>query len=103
MKIRMMGTIGAALLLAGCATEKPNGFPQFDRDNTITLGPGQSVILARGQTVKVPFGSAVIQPGPGGSAVILNGQKNTVAAAAGAIVTVPVNAAGPADNLVVSK
>lgn len=103
MKNRFGFGICAALTLAGCATDRPSAFPQFDHEHTITLSAGQSVILARGQSAKVPFGSIVVQPGPGGSAVTLNGQKNTVNAGPGAIVSVPVDATGPADNLVIVK
>jgi hypothetical protein len=95
--------ICAVLALAGCVTERPTAFPHFDSNNTITLGPGQSVILARGQTARVPFGTMVIQPGPGGSAITLNGQKNTVNAGAGAIVTAPADATGLADNVVIAR
>jgi hypothetical protein len=90
-------------VLAGCATETPRAFPYFDQDHTITLTAGQSVILARGQRAKAPFGTVVIQPGPGGSAVTLNGQKNTVNAFPGVIVSAPADATGPADNLVIVK
>jgi hypothetical protein len=93
----------AVVVLAGCATEAPRAFPYFDPDYTITLAAGQSVILARGQRAKAPFGTAVIQPGPGGGAVTLNGQKNTVNASPGVIVSVPAEATGPADNLVIVK
>jgi hypothetical protein len=93
----------AALMLAGCAAEAPTAFPYFDQGQTITLSAGQSVILARGQRAKAPFGVTVIEPGPGGSTVILKGQKNTVNARPGVIVTVPTDATGPADNFVVVK
>jgi hypothetical protein len=99
-----MASAAASRVGAGpSASDKPIGFPAFDRDHTITLGPGQSVILARGQTARVPFGTAVIQSGPGGKAVTINGQKNTVNAGAGVIVSAPVDASGPADNLVIVK
>lgn len=91
------------LLLAGCVTEKPGGLPQFDENRTITLGAGQSVILARGQRAKTPSGTTVIQPGPGGNAVMINGQNNTVNAGAGVIVSVSANATGPADNIVIAQ
>ena len=82
---------------------KPHGFPEFDDQHSIVLSAGQSVILARGQKAKVPYGTSVVQPGPGGRAVTLNGQMNTIDAGPGVIVTVPANASGPADNLVIVK
>ncbi len=90
-------------MLTGCATEAPRAFPYFDREHTITLAAGQSVILARGQKAKIPYGSIVIQPAAGGRAITLNGQKNTVDAGPGVIVSVPVDATGPADNVVTVK
>ncbi len=91
------------MLILGAIAGKPDSFPTFDKNHTITLRPGDSVILARGQRANVPFGTSVIQPGPGGGAAVLKGQKNTVDAGAGVIVTVPVDATGPADNVVVAK
>lgn len=77
--------------------------PAFDETQTVTLSAGQRVVLARGQTAKVPYGTTVVQPGPNGSGVVLAGQKNTVEASAGVIVTVPADASGPADNVVVAR
>jgi len=90
----------ASLALASQSGQPASGFPQFDSNNTITLRAGQSVILAGGQTAKVPYGTVVSQPG-GGTAT-LKGQKNTIRAGGGVIVSVPVGASGPADNLVVA-
>jgi hypothetical protein len=84
-------------------TQNSHSFPEFDGEHSITLRAGQSVILARGQTAKVPAGTAVLQPGPGGSGANINGQKNTVNAGPGVIVTVATDASGPADNLVIVK
>jgi hypothetical protein len=103
MKTRYSLRLCAALMLAGCATKTPTASPYFDQEQTITLGAGQSVILARGQSAKAPFGVTVIGPGPGGTSVILNGQKNTVNSHPGVIVSVPTDATGPADNLIVVK
>jgi len=78
-------------------------FPHFDEKGFITLSPGQSIILAGGQTALVPFGTTVVFPAATpGSANIL-GQKNTVHAFPGTIVAVPINAFGPADNVVFAK
>jgi len=103
MKIPSLSIVSSILLLAGCASDPVVGFPAFNKDHVIVLTAGQSVILARGQRALVPFGSSVIQPGPKHNEVTLNGQKNTVYTEAGAIVTVPVDAAGTSDNIVIAK
>lgn len=59
------------------------------------------MILAAGQTAEVPYGTAVREPG--GGSIIINGQKNTINATGGVIVSVPVSATGPADNIVTAK
>jgi hypothetical protein len=65
------------------------------------LAPGQSITLVSGQSIKVPSGTTVQLPNSGGS-VTLNGDNNTVNTAAGAVVSVPTSATGPADNTVVA-
>ena len=101
MKVLIPLAILAAVGVASHSTDSTNGFPQFDGDHTITLRAGQSVILASGQKAKVPYGTAVREPG-GGSAV-LKGHGNNVNATGGVIVSVPVDAVGPADNIVIAK
>ena len=88
------------LVLASIAAEKPQSFPEFDSKHTITLRPGQSVILAAGQKANAPYGTTVVQPGAGGQVIQINGQKNMVDAGPGVIVSVPVDAGGPADNII---
>ena len=80
-----------------------NDFPVFDDQHSITLTAGQSVILARGQTAKVPAGTVIIQPGPNANGFNIQGQRNTVNAGAGVIVCVSIDASGAADNLVTAK
>ena len=91
------------LAIPSGVAEKQQSFPAFDAEHSITLSAGQSVILAQGQKAKVPHGTAIVQPGPGGNACMLNGQQNTINAGPGVIVTVSINASGPADNLVIVK
>jgi len=95
--------ISMALLLglSSCATQPAGWVPQFDSSNTIVLRPGQSIILAKGQTAKVPFGTAVHMVN--GGSVTLMGHMNTINAAGGVIVSVPVDATGPADNVVLTN
>jgi len=101
MKFVLPLALCAVIASTAVPTKQGNGFPQFDADHTITLSAGQSVILASGQKAKVPYGTTVSQPG-GGSAM-LNGHGNKVNATGGAIVSVPVDAAGSADNTVIAK
>jgi hypothetical protein len=62
-----------------------------------TLAAGQTVTLAAGQMLLVPAGTTVTSASNTSS---LRGQLDTVSAAAGAVVSVPANATGPADNVV---
>jgi hypothetical protein len=55
------------------------------------------VTLAAGQMLLVPAGTTVTSASNTSS---LRGQLDTVSAAAGAVVSVPANATGPADNVV---
>jgi hypothetical protein len=64
-----------------------------------TLAAGQTVTLAAGQMLLVPAGTTVTS---GTNSSSLQGQLNTVSAAAGAVVSVPANATGPADNVVMA-
>lgn len=67
----------------------------------IQLAPGQSITLVSGQSIKVPSGTTVQLPNSGGS-MTLTGDNNTVNTIAGAVVSAPANATGPADNTVVA-
>ncbi len=102
-KVSVLEAASKATVAVPSITQKLHSFPEFDGEHSITLSAGQSVILARGQTAKAPPGTTVIQPGPGGSVANINGQKNTVHAGPGVIVTVAANASGLADNLVIAK
>lgn len=62
---------------------------------------GQSVTLTSGETINVPKGTVI--SGPGGNIVNLSGDNNTVNTSAGAIVSAPASATGPADNVVIAK
>ena len=91
------------MLLAGCG------------DGTTTLTPGQSVTLTAGQSVKVPAGATIRVSGSitvsgdknnlsfDGSTVGISGHDNVVMTSAGAVVSVPDGATGPADNTVTAK
>lgn len=63
------------------------------------LTKGQTVVVGPGERVYAPSGVSVLAPN--GANVVVTGHQNTVNTAAGAVVTVPEDAEGPADNLIV--
>ena len=65
------------------------------------LSPGQSITLVSGQSVVVPSGTTIQTPS--GSTVTVTGDLNTINTSAGAIVSVPTAATGPADNTVIAN
>jgi hypothetical protein len=80
-----------------------------------SLAPGQSVTLASGQSVKVPAGTMIRVSGSvtvsgeraklsfDGTMVTISGDNGTVTTSAGAVISVPADAIGPADNTVTAK
>lgn len=71
--------------------------------NKLTLIPalaaGQTTTIASGQSVEVPSGSTCQDP-TSGNTVTISGDHNIINTSAGAIVSVPSNATGTADNTV---
>jgi hypothetical protein len=92
-----------AALLTGCG------------ENATTVAPGQPVTLTGGQSVKVPAGATIRVSGNitvsgdknnlsfDGAVVTISGHDNIVMTSAGAVVSVPDGATGPADNTVTAK
>ena len=92
-----------AALLTGCGK------------STTTLAAGQSVTLTAGQSVKVPEGATIRVSGSitvsgdknnlsfDGTTVSIRGHDNVVMTSAGAVVSVPDDATGPADNTVTAN
>lgn len=72
-----------------------------DVSQAITLAAGKSAILSGGQEAMVPYGTSVIMPGR--RPILLFGHRNTVSTDPGTIVSVPVDAEGPADNTVIAR
>jgi hypothetical protein len=62
--------------------------------------PGQSLTLHAGQSVKVQSGVKIKTVG--GGLININGHNNTVVTPPGAVISVPDNATGPADNIVIA-
>ncbi|MES2260996.1 MAG: hypothetical protein V4724_20960 [Pseudomonadota bacterium] len=91
-----------AVVLAGCGggSGEPPSTAGSESPQT-TLLAGQSVTLSAGQTINVPKGTIVNVPG--GNTVNFAGDNSQVNTSAGAIVTAPASATGPADNIVVAK
>lgn len=59
---------------------------------------GQKVTLGDGQSVKVPASTTVVDSD--NNITSIDGESNTVTVQAGAVVSVPDSATGPANNLV---
>ncbi|MBE1163015.1 hypothetical protein [Dyella acidiphila] len=94
MNKRQCLSLGITFLLAGCAVKAP-----VDQGCTPTISAGQSVTLTAGQRFKAQSGLVLTQPG--GGKLTMNGHGNTINDHAGDILSVPPDATGAADNLVV--
>ena len=66
-------------------------------DVTDTLAPGKSVTMSIGQTIQVPSGTTYTL---NGTSVTVNGSNNKIHLSAGAVVSVPLSATGPANNTI---
>jgi hypothetical protein len=64
----------------------------------VTMLAGQKVTLGDGQSVKVPASTTVVDSD--NNITSIDGESNTVTVQAGAVVSVPDSATGPANNLV---
>lgn len=67
-------------------------------ENAVVLLPGSTLTMTADSYVFVPAGTTVTSPN--GNTVVINGSENKVYTEAGATVSVPSNATGPATNLV---
>jgi hypothetical protein len=93
MNLRTIALAGALCAgLAACGGD--DTIPQ-----TRTLGAGQTYTIGPNQTFYVPSTTTVSSSS---GSVTITGHKNTVTATVGAVVSVPANATGPSDNMVVS-
>jgi hypothetical protein len=65
------------------------------------LKAGQSIVLSAGQSAKVPAGTIVHDANV--NTITLNGHQNTVTASSKVRITVPRNATGESDNLIIAN
>lgn len=84
--------------LAGCGGGG-DGAATVTATGPRTIEAGQTVTLAAGETVLVPAGTIVYDPSSK-STVTLAGNHSTLEVTAGAQVTVPATATGPADDTI---
>jgi hypothetical protein len=66
--------------------------------SAVTLAAGSSQTMTANSSVNVPSGTTVTAPN--GTTVTVNGSSNTIVTQAGAVVTVPASATGPANDVV---
>lgn len=66
----------------------------------IVVTPGQTITLVSGQSVRVPAGTIISL---NGEIVTVSGSNNTFNIFAGATISVPIAATGPADNTVIAR
>jgi hypothetical protein len=86
------------MALAGCTT-RPSSVPtHIDQRPTITIKAGESVLLKNGQQALVPSGATLSS---GKSEFKINGNGLTMKGRFPEIVSVPIDAKGPADNLII--
>lgn len=92
-------TFSTLLALAGCGGSSTSASPTGPA--THSVAPGTSLTLTANMVALVPAGTFVCSPG--GNATILNGNASTLNVDAGALVSVPATATGPADNTVTAR
>lgn len=101
---RSVLVFGLIAILSACGGGGDSGNSATGGNSTTASGTpavvpnGSSVTLAQNSSVLVPSGTTI--SAPNGSVVTINGTSNTVYTQAGATVSVPANATGPANNLV---
>lgn len=89
----MVAAIAAAALAVAC------GGGGAGDAGPRTIAAGQTITLSAGEAVLVPQGTTVFDP-VSSSTVTIMGDHNTIHTHAGAQVSAPGNATGPADNTV---
>lgn len=106
----LIGVVATTLAASGCSSvaTKPSAQASqenrpFGQERTITLHTGQSLILASNQRIEVPSGAFATKPGKDGGKIVLNGHGTTLSTPQGVIISVPTDANGPADNLVIAR
>jgi sugar lactone lactonase YvrE len=89
-----------AVLVTGCGGGSSPGAANSDPASTspMVLAAGSTFTMTANISVLVPSGTVVTSAN--GNVVTVNGTNNTVSTQAGAVVTVPANATGPATDLV---
>jgi hypothetical protein len=98
MEKQRLFTIFLVMALAGCAIRSPSVTPHVDQRPTIIMHAGESILLKNGQQALVPSGAVLSY---GNSEFKITGNGLTMKGRLPEIVSVPINAKGPADNLII--
>jgi hypothetical protein len=96
----MLKRILATMLVASAALAGCGGGGTSDEPANVTLTGGQQVTMAAGEIAYAPSGFTVNDHG---TITTSNVHHNTAHVKAGAVVTVPPDASGPADNEIIAQ
>lgn len=96
--LRAAVVVWCTVFLSACGGGSGSSGSTGATTSPVTLGAGSSMTMAANTSVKVPAGTTVTAPN--GTIVTINGSSDTVITQAGAVVTVPASATGPANNVV---
>jgi hypothetical protein len=109
----LVGVLIAMLTASGCSSVANEPSAQTnqakissDQSRTITLRAGQSLILASNERIEAPSGVFAAEPDKSGrdnGKIVMNGHGNTLSVPPGVTISVPTDAVGPADNLVIAQ
>lgn len=98
MFLRAAFVVSCGAFLSACGGGSGSSSSSSATTSPVTLAAGSNTTMKADTTVYVPGGTTITAPN--GSTVTINGSSDTVVTQAGAFVSVPASATGPANDIV---